>query len=693
LKINLEEVVAFMFSLPKSGNVFVLHGEYSVKIVILSIVIACCASYTALSLNQRMQQPSFFHKYFWLLLSSIAMGLGIWSMHFTGMSAFMLPIPMRYDLFLTIISAFPAIFASYLAFYFANRKNETQWAYIMAGIIMGLGISSMHYIGMAAMKMNAKYIYKPWVFLASIVIAIIVSYVALYIFSSLQKYMANMLIKIITSILMGLGITSMHYTGMSSVVFYADGPLNHNLHQMQKMDMILLTLVVTLGISLLLIISGLTSLLDRYVDYRLNYFDPLTLFPNQRQFEKDLNNMKTAGSLAIIHIHNLEKWNSAHGYTFGDSIIKSIGEIIDSLKPTSAKVYRIEGNRFATLNYDENEYENMKICMERILSVLMKPLLIENHRIVVEIVCSISYTNEKKDVKELFSNNMAILQHSSIRYKHELIEYNPTIHTYSFERRIVQEISTAIKNNELFLEYQPKVCSKTRQISGLEALIRWRHPKYGMISPGIFIPVLEENGKIFDVTDWVIQQVCYQVSLWLKEEVPFRQVSINIPGPYVTSSRLLNVINQNLLKYKINSSYIELEITETSVIHDIENAITAVSEFRELGLSVALDDFGTGLSSLSYLRRIPISTIKIDKSFVDDVPLSEKDSDVLRAIITLCYSLKLKVVIEGVETQDQIDFITFMTETPHIQGYYFSRPLKPNQLVTWIQERDSLSVM
>jgi diguanylate cyclase len=636
-----------------------------------------------------MQQNSFFHKYFWLVLASIAMGLGIWSMHFIGMSAFMLPIPMKYDVPLTVISVIPAVFASYLAFYFANRPNQSHQPYMIAGVIMGIGISLMHYIGMAAMKMEAEYVYKPWLFLLSIAIAIVVSYVALYIFSTLQKYMGNQIIKILTSIIMGIAIPSMHYTGMASVIFYVEDPTKYSsLHEMHKMDMSLLIIVVTVGISFLLIISSLTSLLDRYVEYRLNYFDSLTQFPNQRQFEEDINHSKAEASLAIIHIHNLEKWISGHGYTFGDEIIKAVGDIIQSLKPTSAKSYRIEGNRFAIFSDEEHDYVTMKVSVERMLSVLMRTLIISHQHIVVEAVSAISQSNSKKGDSELLANCMAVLN-SSIKYNHEVIEYDPAIHTYSLERQIVQDIHHAIACRDLFLEYQPKVSSKTMEVSGVEALLRWKHPRYGLISPGIFIPILEESGKIYDVTDWVIEEVCHQVANWIKDKVPFYQVSINIPGPYVTSPRLLEVINDNILHYKINPDYIELEITETSVIHDIENAITAVFEFRRLGLSVALDDFGTGLSSLSYLRRIPISTIKIDKSFVDGVPESERDAALLKAIITLCHSLNLKVVIEGVETKEQIDFITSTTETPQIQGYYFSRPLKEKDLVVWLQERKS----
>ncbi|MCU9613426.1 EAL domain-containing protein [Caldibacillus lycopersici] len=684
-----------MFTLPKSQDIYILHEEYSVSIILLSIIISCCAAYTAISLNKRVQQTSFFHKRFWLLLSSVAMGLGIWAMHFIGMSALMLPISMEYDLFLTIISAFPAIIASYLAFYFSNqsRARKSNISIIIAGIIMGVGITSMHYIGMAAMEMEADYIYQPWIFLASIMIAIVVSYIALYIFSTLQKYMGNQLIKIITSILMGLAITSMHYTGMAAIIFYVNEPLHGGIHQMHPMDMSLLIIGVTVGIIILLIVSGLTSLLDRYVEHRLNYFDALTVLPNQRQFEIDGRNMREAGSLAIIQIHQLEKWIVGYGYAFTDEMIKEVSEIIQQLKPASAKVYRIEEHRFAILNHDEQNFERMKIALERIMSVLMSPLIISNRRIIVDAVGAIARASNKNESSELFSHAMAVLGHSSTRYKHELIEYDPKIHTYSFENRIIKDIASAIANNELFLEYQPKICSKTQTVTGLEALLRWRHPEFGLISPGIFIPVLEESNNIYDVTDWVVREVCQQIAYWVADDVPFIQVSINIPGSYITSSRLLSVIKDNLYKNKINPSYLELEITETSVIHDIENAITAVRNYRDLGISVALDDFGTGLSSLSYLRKIPISTIKIDKSFVDGVPVSKKDCALLKAIITLCYSLNLKVVIEGVEFKEQIDFITSMTEIPLVQGYFYSRPLQVKELVAWLQEKTPIKSM
>ena len=673
-----------MFSIPDSQGITILHGDYSVPLVVLSVFIACCASYAALLMNQRIQENGFFPKAFWLLLSSEAMGLGIWTMHFIGMSAFMLPIPMRNDLFLTIISILPAIIASYVAFSFANKSHQTLLSYPIIGIIMGLGIASMHYIGMAAMKTEAKYFYKPGLFILSIFIAIVVSMVAMFVFSTLQKYMGNRLIKIITAILLGIAISSMHYTGMSAVVFYLEGPIKVADHMhIFHMD---LSVIVLAAVGILFIIIGLTGVLERFVDYRLNYYDALTLFPNQRQLEKDTNNLKTTGSLAILQIQDLEKWINQYGYVFGDKVIKAIGEVLENNKLLSFKIYRIEGNRFAVYTFDRSD--KLKGLMESISSSLKKPIEIDDYSIVVDTVCAISSSKNKESVLELLSNNLAVLHYPSSNYDQNVIEFDPKIHTYNVDRQIVEDIDKAMVNDELFLVYQPKVQSHSKKVSGVEALVRWRHPEKGLVSPGMFIPIVEAAGdKIFDLTDWIFEHVCQQISRWIQDEVEFEQVSINIPGSYITSSRLYEVITSNLEKYKVDSRYIELEITETSVVHDIKHAITAINKFREIGLSVALDDFGTGLSSLSYLKRMPISTIKIDKSFVDGISNSEKDSAVLKSIITLSNSLNLKIVIEGVETEEQYNFIYSMEEAPLIQGYYFSRPLTSEEFIKWAIER------
>jgi len=672
-----------MFTVPDSA--LILESDYTFSFVILSILIACSASYTALSLNERIQQNSFFHRFIWIGLASIAMGFGIWSMHFIGMGALTFPFDMQYNPFLTLLSILPALVASFLTFYISNRQKQSIIAFIFSGVIMGLGISTMHYMGMAAMQMEVKQAFHLGTFAGSILIAMTVSFIALYIFTSLQRLMDRRLIKIVTSLMMGLAISSMHYTGMASVVFYVDAdiaiPTNHS-HEPHTW---ILIIAVAIGTSVLLILSSLSGALDRYVDYRMNFFDPLTKLPNRRQFETTIHQLLHANTIAILHIHGLEKWNFGYGYKFGDRILTEISQLLMKLKSNSLEIYRVEGNRFAFI-CKEDTHEQLKTTLERISFILNIPLQFDDHAIRVNMVSAIAVKKRNETASQLYANAVAVLHHPSIEYNNQIIEYDPKIHTYNFEQCLLSDIDIAMKKDHLYLVYQPKIHATSQEILGVEALIRWNHPVHGFLSPGLFIPVLENSGKMFDVTDWVIEKVCQQLKQWNKDGHPMWHVAINIPGSYITSARLLKTLNTCVDKYAILTKNLELEITETSVISDFENAIRAVGEIRNQGFSVALDDFGTGVSSLSYLKRLPITTLKIDKSFVDGVPESKKESAIITAIVSLCHSLDIETVVEGVENVRQFHYLTSMPKSPTIQGFYFAKPMKQEELILWMKQ-------
>ena len=662
-----------------------LQGEYSFPIVGLSIIIACVASYTALAMNERAQKNSFFHQNFWLILASISMGFGIWSMHFVGMSAYSLPISMQYDRLLTIISIVPAMFASFLAFYIVSRPKKLVGLYMMAGVVMGLGISMMHYVGMIAMKMNASFFYNKWLFIASIVIAIIVSFIALFIFSRLQRYMENHYIRYMTAIIMGLAISSMHYTGMMAVSVYVSPEHAYATPAAHEMNLSFIVVSVTVGMTLFLGILLLSSLADRYIKYRTNYYDSLTRLPNRRQFESKFSHSSAKYTLAIWHLHDLEKINRENGYLFGDEVIQCVADHMRALKPPQTDLYRIAGNRFAFLTKGKEGEVLLQDALEKIAQVLRQPLVFENREIVLPAACAWQTASNQEETSKIYSDVLAVLNYPSIQYNHEIILYDPAIHTYTFEREIASDVERAMAEDELYLVYQPKVHGRTYEIRGVETLLRWQHPTYGMLSPAVFIPILEESDRMLDVTDWVIERACRQLADWRQEGISFGQVAINIPGQYVTSPRLLHVLKRTVTNYDLEPQLLELEITETSFVTAIEEAMRAVSIFRQEGFSVALDDFGTGVSSLSYLKQIPISTLKIDKSFVDGVPKSTKDSSIIQAIIALGSSLNLSIVFEGVETEEQAQFLATTCAQPIIQGYYFAQPMTESELIEWSQ--------
>ncbi len=633
-------------------------------------------------MNKKVYKNNFFHRIIWFFHASIIMGTGIWVMHFIGMSAYLLPITMEYNWILTILSMIPAMFVSFFAFYIVSLPKRTIPLYLIAGIIMGTGISAMHYIGMSAILIEGYMIYDQWVFTASIVTAGIISFISLYVFSTLQKHLENRFIHVITALTLGLAVSSMHYIEMTAVTFYVapDFPFEAVTSGSTKT---LLIFSLTIGITILLALLLFSSLIDRYIKYQTNYYDSLTGLPNRRLFEKDLENPTPRRILAIWHLHNLEKINREYGYRFGDRVIQKIAVILLSLKPASAQLYRVEGHRFAFL-IDEADHDRLlHQSLKEASSILRRSLTIESKKVTVPAVCAWQEAKNPNDITNIFADVLAVLNDPSLQYKHEVIRYDAMVHTYTFEQEIIDDVSHAMENDELYLVYQPKVHGKTLEIIGVEALLRWQHPTYGFLSPGVFIPILERNDKMLEVTDWIIQKACVQFNTWVKEGYEVNKIAINIPGTYVTSPRLLKVLRRAVKQYDLKPENLELEITETSFVQAINEAIEAVSILQQEGFSVALDDFGTGVSSLSYLKRIPISTLKIDKSFVDGVPTSETDSSIIQAIIALATSLNLAIVFEGVETDEQVSFLTKACEEPIIQGFCFAKPMIPTELKKW----------
>ncbi|MBP2239622.1 EAL domain-containing protein (putative c-di-GMP-specific phosphodiesterase class I)/NO-binding membrane sensor protein with MHYT domain [Cytobacillus eiseniae] len=671
-----------MFSPPSLDYYYELNGDYSIPLVILSLLIASLASFTALSMNERMYQNSFFHRNIWLFLASLALGFGIWTMHFVGMSALSLPVQMHYDYFLTFLSIIPSVAASFFAFYIIKQSKGSILSLSIAGIALGVGISTMHYIGMSSMKMDAIFTYNPLYFSISIIIAILVSIIALIIFSRSLNYMKNQLAKVFVSILIGLAISSMHYIGMLGTSFYI--PIHHILIPEHKMDTTFLISSVSLGIIFLLSILLLSTLVDRYVDFKVSYFDLLTKLPNRRSYERMLNKgVKINRSIAVWHIHHLEKINTEYGFYLGDQVIRYVVDSLSTLKLPMSELYQLEGNRYALLVQGENRFDELLAAMESIAQKFKEPIVINNHSINLETVCAITSVTDQENPKKLYSDILSVLSSPSIQFQHEIIRFDKSVHTYSFEQDILNSMNPSMEKNEFYLVYQPKIDVESKKIVGLEALIRWNHPEYGFLSPADFIPILEKNQRISDLTDWIIKTVCKQIGEWREEAIHHFQVAINIPGEYLTSHRLRKVLKKALTKNNIEPSDIELEITETSVMSSINSTIRAISTYKEIGFSVALDDFGTGISSLSNLRKMPISTLKIDKSFVDEVPSSEKDSAILESIIALGHSLNLTIVIEGVETKEQVSFLASTGYPLQLQGYYFAKPLIATELIEW----------
>lgn len=672
------------------SNLLELNVEYSIPLAHLSFLLICVASYTALEMNNRTQNYSIFHRNIWIMLGAIAMGFGIWSMHFVGAFAISLPIAVHYDRFLTTVSIVPAIVSSFLAFYIANRQRRSLVSLINVAVIIGLGNITMFYVGIRAMKTEAYFKLDLGIFLLALAVAFLFSILASWIYHSFKR---NRFIQLLTAIALSLAVFGMHCIGMISMKFYIPKHFYPTSTTFQMVDMNLLATYITIGMIILLGTLIISTFLDKYIEHRAIHYDLLTRLPNRRLFELELKKPKFPMILAIWHLHDLDQVNRENDYQFGDEVIQYVASILKSITPPRTVLYRIEGHRFAFLSHDLVDMENLQVAMEKVSEILSKHLVVHEKEVYLQAVCTVSKAYNYEELSNIYINALAVLNHRSTQFHHEIIHYDPKIHTYIFDREISEGVPRAIKEKEFYLVYQPKVSGKTNEIIGVETLLRWEHPTHGFISPAVFIPILEEYDRMVIVTDWIIDQVCMQMWNWRKEGIPFQNVAINIPGQYVTSSRLLEKLKRAVAEYNLEPEQLELEITETSFVKNIKEAMRAVSVFRQEGFSVALDDFGTGVSSLSYLKQIPISTLKIDKSFIDEIPHSKKDSSIIQAIIGLGESLDLTIVFEGVELKEQVEFIASTCKNPVIQGYYFAKPMKVDELWEWYHSLKQESVL
>jgi EAL domain-containing protein (putative c-di-GMP-specific phosphodiesterase class I) len=248
-----------------------------------------------------------------------------------------------------------------------------------------------------------------------------------------------------------------------------------------------------------------------------------------------------------------------------------------------------------------------------------------------------------------------------------------------------KELSQALEREELFLDYQPQIDLETGKLSGVESLVRWHHPRLGRISPADFIPIAEETGLIIPMGYWILRRACQQYQQWQSLGIAPFKLSVNLSLCQLKDPNLVSVIRSILIETEINPDYLELEITESFMVSDISAAIATLTELRELGIQIAIDDFGTGYSSLSSLKNLPIQTLKIDKSFLDDLSLTNKNQVILQSIIELGHRLKLQIIAEGIENEGQLKILKTMN-CDCGQGYFLSRPLHLEALIHYFRQ-------
>ncbi|HSY28487.1 MAG TPA: EAL domain-containing protein, partial [Burkholderiaceae bacterium] len=425
----------------------------------------------------------------------------------------------------------------------------------------------------------------------------------------------------------------------------------------------------------------------------LAYHDPLTDLPNRAMFNRQLNHaiahaQRYHKGLAVLFI-DLDRFkniNDTLGHDAGDRLLKEMSRRISACLRVSDVVARPEkgtdllarlgGDEFVVLIEEVADSTRVSHIARKILSAMVKEFPLEGQ--MIHITASIGISLFPEDGRNEFS----LMKHADIamyrakdRGKNTFQFYSAQMDLHSAELLALESgLRRSLERNEFVLFYQAKVETKTGRITGAEALVRWQHPELGLVSPVHFIPLAEESGLIVPLSQWVLKEALSQNRRWQQLGLPTMRIAVNLSARQFVDENLLTDTVKALQDSGVDPSLLELEITESMMMYNTDKTIQMLAELRRMGIRIAIDDFGIGYSSLSHLKQFPIDIIKIDRSFIKDIPGDKADEAITDAIIAMSKSLKIKVVAEGVETVDQLQFLR-MRGCDEIQGYFFSRPV------------------
>ncbi len=439
--------------------------------------------------------------------------------------------------------------------------------------------------------------------------------------------------------------------------------------------------------------SGLIAYLSDITDrkrteeklHELAYRDALTSLPNRALLTKLLDQSisvaqrnDATGCVLFIDLNRFKPINNALGRRIGDELLRQVAQRFRNALREQDMVARLSGDEFAVGLFDLHQHFEATTVARKLHNALIEPFSIEGHQLRVGASIGISvYPQDGADAESL----LRLADIAMARAKQVNSGEDESVAFYSREMnhdmqermRLESDLRHALQNGELLLHYQPKFELGRNTIKGAEALVRWMHPQRGLIPPADFIPLAESTGLIVPLGEWVLEEACTQAAQWMRAGIPPFRLAVNVSAREFSSSLPLRVA-ATLDRHGLDPSWLELEITESTLMRDIERVIDIMDQITALGVSLSLDDFGTGYSSLSYLKRFPIDTLKIDRSFTMGIPEDGSDCAIASTIISIGQQLGHRVIAEGVETLEQMEFLRG-AGCDEVQGYLFSRPL------------------
>lgn len=700
-----------------------LTPRYNLGLVAASVLIGTLSAYVMLDVARRRHGTDRGAARTLLAVASLAMGTGIWSMHFVGMLAYSLPIALGYARATTAASWLASVMACSVALRVA--AGPPSLPRIAAGALaMGAGISAMHYVGMAALEMTPAIVWDRSLVAASVAIAIGASAAALLVFYWLRERAGGVRSRqLLAAIAMGLATSGMHYSGMAAARFPA-GSVCLSVDGVEGSDLGALALLASVTmLSLTLLLTALGARMQRRAQRfaatlraanarlreanralrRTTRVDALTGLPNRQQFEEGLHRAAASTSplegdpasrgaqprLAVmaINLDRLRVVNDVVGHGGGDLVLKEVAARLSAAVRRRDMIARVGGDSFLLLMHEDVHRDTCEALARRLLDALQRPFDVAGRQVAITGSIGIALYPDHGARDDLVVRADAALYAAKRMGGGTCAVFAPEMLGDALEdMELHVDLRQAIERGELSLHYQPKIDGRRGQIRGVEALLRWHHPQRGWVSPARFIPIAERFGLMVPIGNWVVDEACRQMQAWADAGLRLH-VAINVSAQQLRRNDLAARIEQAIDRHQVDASLLLCEITESVAMDDVKATQSAFEGLERIGVYLSIDDFGTGYSSLAYLRQLPARQLKIDRSFVGDIESSADARAIVDAVIRLAHALSLSVVAEGVETAAQRDVLLALG-CDELQGYFFARPMPADALLAWANGRE-----
>ncbi|MBP1474910.1 EAL domain-containing protein [Frateuria sp. MAH-13] len=677
--------------------------SYNPWLVLLSLALAALDAYVAFSVVGRIARSRGPVAVLWTAFGALAMGSGVWAMHFIGMLALQVPIPLGYDSRQTTLSAVPVVLATGATLWLLAR-HPTRTGAVLAGGVLGLGMTAMHYLGVAALDMQPAIAWRaPWT-AASVLLALAGSIAAIALHSVIWRSdrRRRWWLRVLAALMLGGTATGVHYLGMIAMQF-APGAVS--LQARAGLHGLGLGLAVSLVSGLLLLLTLGVSLAHRQLQRHteaisrelgqardalswLAYHDELTALPNRANVLDLLDRLLPLASeerfevaVLFVDLDGFKSINDTLGHEVGDEFLRSVADALRASVRSRDTVARFGGDEFVVVLERFRSEQNLSAICQKILSLVSHPVTVAGHSVSATPSIGVAmFPRDGADAASLLRHADLAMYSAKEHGKAGYCFYQPRMSEQARDRLLLSaELREALQREELVVHYQPKVALDTRRVVGLEALVRWPHAERGLLLPTHFVPLAESSGLIAQLGRVVLRQVARQLALWRARGLPLVPVAINVSLQEIQDGQFVTGLLGTLREFGLHPSLIEFEITESAAMKNAEHTLRQLRQLEAQGFRMAIDDFGTGFSSLSQLRQLPTQTIKIDQSFVQGAERNPADRDITEAIIALARKLRLGTVAEGIETEAQAAWLR-EAGCGTGQGFLFVPPLPASQV-------------